>query len=311
MGPLVTVIMPVYNGEVFLGVAIESVLSQTYHNFELIILDDGSTDRSLDIIRGYQNEDSRIRVVSRENKGLCVSLNELLDLAKSDIVFMMHADDEMMPERLERQEKYLMMHPEIDICSSYVEYIDDKGKNIGRYSVSLSPKRAQALAAKNKIIGFNHPSTVFRRKLIQVLGGYRQEFWPCEDIDLWNRAIEIGAGIYTIPEYLLKYRIHGASASVARSKLLRRKHHFVKECMLCRRRNSPELSWDAFIDVWEGRTFGLRLNTWRKDTAKALYKNAVFLYSQRRYLGMVLFLIEALLLQPVYVTRQIVSKYGK
>lgn len=308
----VSVIMPVYNGERFLAEAVESVLAQTHAEFELLILDDGSTDRSLEILRRYEAGDSRVRVLSRENRGLCATLNELIELAACDLVFMMHADDVMAANRLQRQIAFFAEHPEVDICSSFVEYINDAGTVIGNYSSPLTTRQAvQELADQNEIVGFNHPATAFRRSVVRKVGGYRQPFWPCEDIDLWGRAVEAGAGICVIPDCLLKYRIHGTSASVARSTLLRRKHHYVKACMLARRAGLREPSWDEFGLAWARRPWFQKVNVWRKDAAKAFYKNAVFAYAQRRYFQVAGGLLAALMLQPVYIITQVFRKYGK
>lgn len=303
--------MPVCNGAQFLNEAIQSVLTQTYPFFELIILNDGSADNCLDIMRQYAASDPRVRVVSRPNKGLCETINELLELAQNEIVFMMHADDVMLVNRVERQILFLKDNPAVDICSSFVDYINDAGEIIGKYSSPLTTMAAvKTLAEKNEIVGFNHPSTAFRRSVIKKLGGYRQQFWPCEDIDLWNRAVEVGVGICVIPETLLRYRIHGSSASVARSTLLRKKHHYVKTCMLRRREALSEFSWEEFLQLWDKRPMHEKLNSWRKDTAKGFYKKAVFAYAQKKYGSLAVALIPALIFQPVCVIKQVVSKYG-
>lgn len=305
----VSVIMPVYNGGLFLDEAIQSVLAQTHSEFELIILDDGSTDGSLTILRRFEAGDPRIKVVARENKGLCYTLNELIDRANCDLVFMMHADDVMFPNRLCRQIEFLAANPDVDICSSFVKYINEFGDIIGSFSSDMtSCQDAKNLAEKNKLIGFNHPSTAFRRSVVMSIGGYRQPFWPCEDMDLWNRAVEIGAGICVIPEYLLKYRIHGRSASIARSTFLRLKHHYVKECMARRRRGRDEISWDEFISFWRERPPILKANTWRKDVAKAFYKKAVLAYAQGKYRSFIGWLGCAFTLQPIYVSKQAVRR---
>jgi glycosyltransferase involved in cell wall biosynthesis len=125
--PLISVCMPVYNAERYVSEAIESVLSQTFKDFEFLILDDGSTDGSLAILKGHAERDPRIRLTSRPNKGLAPTLNELMDQARGEFVARMDADDVSLPERLERQADYLRKHPDCVIVGCHALVMDSDG----------------------------------------------------------------------------------------------------------------------------------------------------------------------------------------
>src|SRR6476661_6105481 len=128
MTPPVSVLMPVYNAGRYVAEAVESILGQTYADFEFLIVDDGSTDRSRAILERYAARDPRIRLVSRPNTGYAAALNELLGLARGELVARMDADDVALPERLLRQVNYLRAHPEVVCVGTAVHLIDGGGR---------------------------------------------------------------------------------------------------------------------------------------------------------------------------------------
>ena len=119
--------MPVYNAKRYLEEAIESILGQTFRDFEFLIIDDGSTDRSLAILKRYAAQDARIRLSSRTNAGYVVRLNEMLHQARGDLVARMDADDVALPERFAQQVEFLRSHPEVDVVGGAQERIDSNG----------------------------------------------------------------------------------------------------------------------------------------------------------------------------------------
>jgi glycosyltransferase involved in cell wall biosynthesis len=236
-------------------------------------------------------------------------LNRCLELASSEWVVIMHADDVMAPNRLERQLAFVGAHPELAVASSWVKHIDGLGRVIAKDNSPLLTQQAvQKLFAANELVGFSHPAAILRKSAVLAAGGYRAQFRVNEDIDLWNRILERGYKILVQPEYLLMYRIHAGSASVAQARFVRRHLHWVKECMLRRRRGEAELSWDEFLAYCEGLPWHVRLDRARKDWAKVLYKAAVFHFSRRKYYLVVPFLTAAVMLQPGYTIRQVRSK---
>lgn len=207
--PGVSVIMAVYNGEKYLEEAISSILGQTYRDFELIIVDDGSTDGTRAIIEEFLDDSRVVLLGNRFNQGKVCSRNRALAAAKSDLVAIMDADDVAMPRRLELQREFLNENQDVVLVGSHVRLIDEKGcflanrevitgsENIRRVFFYYGPHR--------------HPTVMFRKKVVQRLGGYRR-YEYCQDIDLYFRLILSGYRTDNIPMYLLKYRVHPESS---------------------------------------------------------------------------------------------------
>lgn len=205
--PLVSVVMPVYNAEAYVSEAIESVLAQTFSDFEFIILDDGSTDRSLQILRQYQHDDSRIKIISRENRGLIATLNEGIDCAKGRYIARMDADDIALPERFSRQVEFLEHHPNHVVVGSKVLLIDPEGLPICPFSTLTEHEAIDAAHMQGQGGAICHPASMLRRDVLQKVGGYRPEMKHAEDFDLFLRLAEVGK-VANLPHILLKYRMH-------------------------------------------------------------------------------------------------------
>ncbi|MGA7831606.1 MAG: glycosyltransferase [Terracidiphilus sp.] len=307
----VSVVLPAYNSHKFIGRAIESVLAQTYRNFELIVIDDGSTDNTLQIIKKYAEQDARIKVYMQRNSGMAATLNRGIHLAANEWIFRMDNDDLMRPNRLERQLAFIGEHPELAVASSLVRHIDAKDQVIGKDKSQLTTyESVDQLVAANELIGFNHPAVALRKSAVCDVGGYRQEFWPAEDIDLWNRLVEKGYKILVQPEYLLDYRMHGSSASISRARLTRTKVRWLKDSMLRRRQGKPEQDLDSFLQSQRTAPLFTRMNRERKDLAKIFYKAAVLHYAERQYVRLFIKLFVAVLLQPGLVLNQVISKFA-
>jgi glycosyltransferase involved in cell wall biosynthesis len=305
---LISVVMPAYNADPFISQAIDSVLAQTWRDFELIVVDDGSTDRTLEIAKRYAAQDVRIKVYSHPNKGTAPTLNRCIELASSEWVFLMHADDLMRPNRLERQLAFVREHPELAVASSLVWNVDSKDRIIGKATSEFFTHEAVDKSfSANKPIGFHHPAVALRKSAVLSVGGYRQEFWPAEDMDLWNRLVGKGYKILVQPEYLLYYRMHGNAASISRARLTCNKAHWVADCMHRRREGAPELEWESFLRTRRSAPMLIRLNRERKDLAEILYKTAVLHYARRNYLGMIATLVGSVLLRPITL-RKVISK---
>lgn len=211
LAPEISVLLPVYNAEQYIKETVESILNQTFSNFEFIIIDDGSTDRSLEILQGYAKEDGRIRLISRENKGLADTLNEGLKLCLADYIARIDSDDIATLERLEVEYNYLKENLDVVCVGSDFQLIDYKGRCIG--SVCL-PKKSKEIE-RALLIGecpIAHPSTMFLKKAINLVGGYNKSFFPAEDYALWIALLDIGK-IKNLDTVLLKYRVHAAQVT--------------------------------------------------------------------------------------------------
>ena len=204
--PALTVAMSVYNGERFLAPAIESILGQTFRDFEFLILDDGSTDATAQIIRRYAAQDGRIRPIIRENRGLIVSLNQLLAEARAPIIARMDADDISVPTRFEKQMGFLEANPDHGIVGSWSEDIDERGEP-WMVDSPEHPVTHEEFECNIRHGGplLCHPVVMYRADVVQQAGGYHAAFRHCEDHDLWLRLSSI-TKMANIPERLIRYR---------------------------------------------------------------------------------------------------------
>ena len=205
--PLVSVVMSGYNGEKYIKETIDSILNQTYTNFEFIIWDDGSTDGSRAIIESFK--DDRIRYFYHENTGLGMALRLACKQAKGKYIARMDADDISLPERFEREVRYLESHPECVLVSSAVEYIDDNGVVIGRsFPCTLDCVLRGSIGKSNMIV---HPMVLLRRDAYQKTDGYSGVYYY-EDRLLWSRLAKYGK-FHNIPTPLGQYRLLKQSLS--------------------------------------------------------------------------------------------------
>ena len=210
MTPRVSVVMPVRNGARWVDEAVSSVLAQTLSDFELLVIDDGSTDGTPALLRAAAASDERVNIVRQEPLGLIAALNAGLQRARAPLVARLDADDRAMPTRLERQTGYLQEHPEIGLLGSWAQRIDPRGRATKVLRPETRPDvLAAILPAGNPFV---HTSVMFRTDLARRVGGYRDAFEAAEDYDLWLRMAE-AARVAILPEILVAYRVHGASVS--------------------------------------------------------------------------------------------------
>ena len=204
--PLVSVIMPVYNGEKYLAEAIESILSQTFTDFEFVIIDDGSEDCSAEIIRSYAERDARIQFLPRaENCGEAVARNAAIAIARGHFVTGMDCDDISLPDRLRKQVDFLQANPQISAVGVYYHVVDE---NLQLLRV-CEPPTLQPLILLDIFVGepFVHAAIMLRRKLFLDCGGFDESLHRCTDLDLVARLM--GKHLFSnVPEALYLYRQH-------------------------------------------------------------------------------------------------------
>ena len=206
--PLVSVIMPIYNSELYLQEAIKSILNQTYSNFEFLIFNDGSTDKSQQIVNSFN--DPRIQLYNhRVNQGLIATLNKSLRLARGTYIARMDSDDISFSTRIETQVLFMEKNLEIGVCGTWAEVFNDSG--ILFYV--KNPK--DNLQIKMNLIwlksGLIHPSVMVRKFLFENLE-YSQDYYHCEDFKLWI-DMRNKTKLANIPKVLLRYRAHSAQIS--------------------------------------------------------------------------------------------------
>jgi len=222
----ITVLMPVYNGEAYIREAIESILNQTFKDFEFLVIDDGSTDKSADIIKSYK--DNRIRFVRNEtNLGLIKTLNKGIDMANGEYIARMDDDDISLPKRLGKQRDFMQKNPEIGIVGSWIKLIGEQGRQGGRVIKYLSnPEEIKAnLLFLTSLI---HPSIMMRKNLIKENNlYYNSGYKHAEDYELWVRASKYFP-ISNIKEVLLLHRKYRKSVSETNSTAQKEKAEIIR-----------------------------------------------------------------------------------
>lgn len=208
--PILSVLMPVFNSEQFVAEAIESILNQTFKDFEFLILDDASTDKSLEIIKDFEKRDSRIKIYQNDkNLGVVASRNKLINLSKGKYIAWLDSDDVAIETRLKKQVNFLEAHPEIGMTGAYPIIIDENGKKIRKWWFETDPQ-------KLKIELFFHSpflsSSVMIRKSCLPQNFYDSKFAVAEDFDLYSKISE-NSDVANISEILVKYRINSKGLS--------------------------------------------------------------------------------------------------
>lgn len=207
--PRISVVMPVYNGERFLDEAIVSIISQTFADFEFIIVDDGSQDGTPEILQRFQNSDPRI-VIHRQpyNVGITACLNLGCSLAQGEFIARMDADDISLPLRFEMQVRFLDANPRVALVGTQAIWMDSDGIQLKQNLVPELPKViGWRLLVSNPII---HPSVMMRRAAVKALNFYRVQDLPGQDYDLWAR-LSMESELANLPDLLLKYRVRSDS----------------------------------------------------------------------------------------------------
>ncbi len=215
MPPTISVLMSVYNGELYLAEAIESILEQSFTNFEFIIVDDGSTDDSIEIIEQYAEADKRIRTVFlNENRGLANALNYGLAHAEGQYIARMDSDDISLPTRFEQQINYLEEHPHIGLLGSRMQVVDKRKTPLFEFDVPLE----HSLIVWNIFFGrtFAHPSVMIRREIIESVKGYNASLTAAQDVDLWARLVGLTT-FCNLQDKLVIYRTHDRATSVGKA----------------------------------------------------------------------------------------------
>lgn len=227
----VSILLPVYNAEDYIGETLSSLISQTYRDLEILVIDDGSTDNSNKIIKDFAEEDNRVRLVEQKNEGLISTLNKGLSLCKGEYIARMDADDISFANRIERQVDFLDVHSEVGIVGSSVILFGDDVSD----SLSLKPENHE-LNLANLLFApcFAHPSVMIRKRLIEKHNfHYDLNYQHCEDYKLWvDMAFE--TKLANISEPLVKYRQHPKQVSVENNHISLENHFKISSIMFDR-----------------------------------------------------------------------------
>ncbi len=241
----VSVIIPVYNGAAFLGQAIESVLLQTHETFELIVVNDGSTDMSGAIAESYARVDKRVRVIHKENGGEASAFNAATRQAQFALLARLDHDDVALPERLMLQVAFLERNDEIAAVGGALRCIDDKGRLTGgKSSYPLTPEACHKSLRETTVGPIANPTAMIRKAAFEQVGGLREQFRSSGDFDLWLRLDE-RFKLANLPDIIIDYRLHGQNSTTKARFTQTLNAHIAMQAALLRRRGHPDP-----IDGW-------------------------------------------------------------
>lgn len=299
MTPRISVLMPVFNGGAYLEAAIASVLTQSFTDLELVIVDDGSTDHSCEIVNARVASDSRLRLLRKANSGIAETLNLGLAEARGDWIARLDADDLMLPRRLERQLAFLEANADVVAVGSYYDLINEAGeRRATRYPLPRTRDELARYLEARELLTFTHPTMTYRRDLAMTLGGYRRELEPCEDADLFARMLAAGGTILIQPEVLTLYRVHGGSISSRKAREMFSKLRYVFHNFYGLRDGKRALTYEEFLAARKRLPVAARLRAGRDYISEVLYRRSTAALVDGRRLSASLSLAGAAALKP-------------
>lgn len=297
---MITVVIPAYNAASFLPSAIKSILNQTYRDFELIIVDDGSTDNTKEIVKQYIELDKRVRLVENDHGGICQALNAGIKEAKYSWIARMDADDIALPERFEKQINAALANPNVVAWGTYAHHLSSTGQVLSLIKQgALSEQEFYKLRQEGHIPLVIHPTALLNKNVLLEVGGYDPKYQLVEDLELFDRMANYGA-ILAIPEPLLLYRIHSKSESM--QKFFRQKQ--LARYVVARHRSQlsgqkePELN--QFIFDYQNQPIFPRVKQQVNTLGQFWYRKAGLFFAEKQYLQAGLYLSIAIASNPSY-----------
>lgn len=275
--PTVSIVMGAYNAQRYLAEALDSLLAQTFGDFELVVVDDGSTDYTPVILQGYQHKDPRVRIERIEHAGIVAAANKGLEMARAPLIARADADDIQRPDRLQKQVQFLQEHPEVVAVGSRMLSIEPYGSPLRESEHKLTHEEIDAELLAGSGWALPQPAATMRKGVALAVGGYRDKYPWSEDLDLFLRMAEAGK-LANLPEVLVKYRFHANSTNHKRYAIqLANKPPLLREAYERRGLTPPadlhfEAPWDgdladrytswAWAALKDHNIYGARRNAW-------------------------------------------------
>ncbi|RAQ42830.1 glycosyltransferase family 2 protein [Limnospira platensis] len=302
---MISVVMASYNAEKFIALAIDSIINQTFTEFELIIVDDGSTDGTLDIIKNYEKQDNRIKVIYSDHGGASQARNLGIAAAKHPWIAIMDADDVAVPHRFQRQIETLEKMPNLVGLGSAVHHINSQGDIL---SISpLGPKTEEEfyqMRQDGHVVNLNHPTALFKKEIVLKVGGYRPDFFPAEDLELMDRMAEYGP-ILSLPEPLLLYRVHAGSGSMQRFFFQRQVMRYVRTRHVARLEGKPEPTFEEFLQERASWPVLARVSKYFQTLGMFYYRKAGLMVGEKQYFPASFYLGLSVLMNPQYTVPRV------
>jgi alpha-1,3-rhamnosyltransferase len=279
----VTVLMPTYNRRNYVADAIESVLGQQHADFELIVVDDCSTDGTAEIVERYARQDDRIIAIHQTmNKGPAEACNAGLALARYDLIARLDDDDLMLPSRLDQQIEFMRTHPDTTVVSSWAYLIDEAGRTIGQSCPKVDLELGLATLNPALFLEIIQPATMYRKDDVLKVGGYRSV--KLEDRDLWGRLVTCGYKIAVQPQFLVRHRRHGNSLMTTQLEKLFEFGDYIDFNIVRRLRGEAEISLPQYQKLVASASLMRRLSGKRRRTSQIAFRRATVFYSSRAWL---------------------------
>jgi glycosyltransferase involved in cell wall biosynthesis len=294
----VSVILPVHNAQEFLAEALQSVLDQTHQSFELIAIDDGSTDRSFDILAAFARRDRRIVVARQDNRGVGITVNECLERAKNELVVRFDADDLMFPVRLERQTWFMQQHQQISVATSYAWLIDRRGNLLAEAKPTIDIERGMRELNPKYFVELVTPSTIMRKTHIQAVGGYPMGY-RLGDRELWGRLVASGYRLGVQPEFLLAQRLHRSSITANGTHRSVVEGKFIDQNIIRALQGQPHVSFETFLHKRSRLPLLKRLARTADEFSLAYYREATRDFAERDWWRLMTHSTSAICLNPI------------
>jgi glycosyltransferase involved in cell wall biosynthesis len=265
--------MSARNAEPYIAETIESVLNQSHADFEFLMVNNASTDKTEAIMRDYAERDSRIQVLQHPAPGWTAAVNKAMAQAKGEWIARIDADDVMMPNRLERQWAAIKQEPDVILWGAYAEQINTLGESIGTIEHGPTTREQfNELLKSGQPVFILNPTTIYRKDLALGCGGFDETLVAAGDEELWDR-MRIHGPMLVIPEYLIKYRVHDRGITARHARTQAMVHRFI-EARARARNQGQELTLDQFRTALRQRPWPARLRDYVHETGRILYRRS-------------------------------------
>jgi len=307
---MISVVMPAYNAQAYIAETLDSILAQTMRDFEIIVVDDGSSDDTVAIVKNYIAKDARIRLIQNEHGRQSKARNTAIEVAQYKWIAPVDADDILLPTRFEKQLQAAEKQPDVVAWATYSQHITSDGR---RYSIRHDPpttiEEFEAMQAEGKLVIVPNSSCLLRKDVVEAIGGYDSRYDSLEDVEILIRMAEHGP-ILVVPEVLMLYRMHFSSTTGAFESFCWQRSLFKfleKRAKLCL--EGKDLTLDDYLEQYDEVTGIPALVRQLDDWSAFQCKMAALSYGEKRIGKLLQFTFASLLTNPYYVTTRFVNRF--
>ena len=311
----VSIIIPCFNTEQFLEDTIKSVLNQTFKKFDLYLIDNGSTDKSLSIMKKYKLIDPRIFIIKYKNKTpKGKSINDLLKKIKTKWVAILDADDIFFKNKINEQVKFLEKNKNVKLLGCLGKYTLDGKKSFGTTNNPFSNLHSCFdIIRSGKNIGVLAPGVIFDKDIVIRIGGIRYKFWPCDDLDLSNRIAENGYIVYSLPKELMLYRMSDISSMSTLKKFIegKKKASWVKDSLNRRLKLKKEISFKSYCLNMTKQSLTSKLTNYFEDCSDFFFRSIITQILKKNILLIFYFSILSFIFNPNRFLKKVITRFSK